>query len=1162
MKRLLSLTTFLLLIASCTSEVDQMVNRVRADFHGDDEVFLASVEAPAPDTKVFADENMKVLWNADDRIAIFNKYTYGYQYRFAGEDGATAGAFKKVPNGDSATGDPLDLIYAVYPFNDNLAISNSGVLSLSLPPTQSYKENSFGIGANTMISVSEGNNLSFKNLGGYIAIRLYGDNIAVSRITIRGNKGEKIAGKAAVTMTMGEVPETTMDASSATDAVSIVCDPAVKIGGSPTNATDFWFVIPPTTFTEGFEITVVDDMGGKFQKKTTKNFTVKRNRLDRMSALNVEPVYDDEHYAFKDANFKAYCMEHFDKDDDGILSAEEAAAVAEIDICTDNITSLKGVELFINLKRLTCVGSDTPTKGSELVSVGALDSLDLTQNIYLEELDCRRNRLKKLFLALNTELADIICDDNPLEEIICNPKQVFRKISKPDGVHVVFMKKTHIPKTSFPDPVFRNYIFAHFDTDGSGDLSETELDDIVQVEISTANVTSLKGMEWFHNLKTLSCRGESKWQSTGKLTGLNLRWNTLLEKLDCSRNQLSTLDLSCNTALMELNCSNNALKIIDLSTNERISILDCSRNNLAESLDLNRLRFLTEVKCGHNKIPLLTLASDYLKIIHCEENLLTSLRIHNPSHSLEELVCSHNKLYRIDLPYFNKLNRLVCHSNYHMTELSLSAWPELTVLDCSGCSLSSLDLANNKLLIDLKCDNNPFTTLDLSPATSLRCFSCTYRQNYSGVKLSEIRLGKDPEILLYDKEHVEIKYVGDRIISFGDNCFKKQCLGYDTDGDGEISKAEALAVTSLNITTDYSRSLKGIEEFENLRELVCRGSENHLVNPNADEDGPDEERTDIGSLEYLDLSQNTKLAVLDCSRNQLRQLDLTNNALLEFLDCSHNIIKSLDVTRNSKLKTLGCEYNDLTNLDITRNIHLETLEIPANIKSLDASNCPRLRFFQISDSIPPLRPTIVWLDSDVDYSMVESLEYSNGDWVTVKYKKRDVRENMLASINHLVEAINALPDGCLSEVMTHLDSLSLYNALADFAESQMELTKEDNRIVYYAWSYSDTPDQLEKRYIYPGCFDDFFFEKRGFVCKQIPYEYGPGDSNTIRIYDNGWENIAGQLVNSAISTLFQDGIKHRIDNKELFNADSFRVFRGIYKYVPATLESPERLEKL
>lgn len=42
-----------------------------------------------------------------------------------------------------------------------------------------------------MTAITDDYFFAFKNVGGYLSLRLYGDNVSVSRITIKGNNGEK-----------------------------------------------------------------------------------------------------------------------------------------------------------------------------------------------------------------------------------------------------------------------------------------------------------------------------------------------------------------------------------------------------------------------------------------------------------------------------------------------------------------------------------------------------------------------------------------------------------------------------------------------------------------------------------------------------------------------------------------------------------------------------------------------------------------------------------------------------------------------------------------------------------------------------------------------------------------------------------------------------------
>lgn len=289
MRRLLFLAASIWLIVSCQAGTDDEM--LLSERKGDAplQTFYATTEGSQHETKVYADANMRVMWNADDRISMFKESTYNYQYRFTGEDGDNAGEFEVIAPGGLISGNSLNYIYAVYPYSSTNKINNAGTpITLTLPAEQAYKEHSFGIGANTMVAVTNNEFLAFKNVGGYLSLRLYGDDVSVSRITLQGNNHEKIAGKAEIAVGLGSLPSVTMT-NDATETISIVCDPAVHLGTSSSNYTDFWFVIPPVSFTQGFTVTVTDAQDASFEASTSESIAISRNTIEWMSPLKVVP---------------------------------------------------------------------------------------------------------------------------------------------------------------------------------------------------------------------------------------------------------------------------------------------------------------------------------------------------------------------------------------------------------------------------------------------------------------------------------------------------------------------------------------------------------------------------------------------------------------------------------------------------------------------------------------------------------------------------------------------------------------------------------------------------------------------------------------------------------------------------------------------------------
>ena len=251
-------------------------------------IYYASFEQPTDEgTRVYANEELLLRWTADDRVSIFGKNTYNQQYKFLGETGDNSGGFNKVDGAEYVTGNPISHTVSVYPYRAATKITEDEVITVTLPAEQHYAENTFGLGANTMVSVSEDNFLQYKTIGGFLVLKLYGEGVSVSSITLKGNNGEKLAGKASISMPLDGTPSAVM-AEDATTTITLTCETSVQLGKTAEESTQFWFVLPPVTFEDGFTLTVTNSAGESFEKTTTKSFSLSRNSLSRMSALKVD----------------------------------------------------------------------------------------------------------------------------------------------------------------------------------------------------------------------------------------------------------------------------------------------------------------------------------------------------------------------------------------------------------------------------------------------------------------------------------------------------------------------------------------------------------------------------------------------------------------------------------------------------------------------------------------------------------------------------------------------------------------------------------------------------------------------------------------------------------------------------------------------------------
>lgn len=254
-------------------------------------IFTASLEQD--ETRTYVEEGNLLRWNAGDQIALFDGNTLNRQYKFDGETGDNSGTFSIVSS-PYGTGNDLTTNYAVYPYASNLKITEAGILTVTLPSEQTYTENSFGLGANTMVAVTKDIDdtfLKFKNACGYLRLQLYGYDVTVKSIALTGNSNEKIAGKSSIIPTYNDEPHISMS-DGATSSITLSCGKGVKIGSTAENATDFWIVIPPTTFEGGFTITITDINDETFTKSTSNEIAIERNVIKPMKTFEV--IFENE----------------------------------------------------------------------------------------------------------------------------------------------------------------------------------------------------------------------------------------------------------------------------------------------------------------------------------------------------------------------------------------------------------------------------------------------------------------------------------------------------------------------------------------------------------------------------------------------------------------------------------------------------------------------------------------------------------------------------------------------------------------------------------------------------------------------------------------------------------------------------------------------------
>ena len=705
--------------------------------------------------------------------------------------------------------------------------------------------------------------------------------------------------------------------------------------------------------------------------------------------------------------------------EDGALTAEEIAAVTEINVSNKSISDLTGIEYFTALTSLNCDGDQ-------------LTSLDVSKNTALTELYCSYNKLTSFDVSKNTALTLFDCSNNKLTSL---------DVSK--NTALTELDCSYNQLTSLD--VSNNTALTSLNCDGN---------QLTSLDVSKNTALTLLDCSW------------------NQITSLDVSKNTALTKLDCSYNKLTSLDLSNNTALTLLNCDGNKLTSLDVSKNTNFTQLYCSWNQLT-SLDLSKNTALTQLYCSYNKLTSLDVSNNTALIeLNCYSNQLTSLDVSNNT-NLTLLDCHSNKLTSLDLSKNTALTELICGVNL-LTSLDVSQNTALKYLHCYSNRLTTLDIRGNTNVKSLACDDNPLVVLNCgnvtvsniaaSPLSMLEIndadtFDITkYGGSAENIISDSITGGTIDKngIITPDENSAKVTYKykyndnGDTItcsiafgiaidkVNFPDENFRNWLLEQNYGEDGVLTAEEIPSVEKIDVSNKFISDLTGIEYFTSLKMLYC--SSNDLSSLDVSKNTAlTELDCSWNLLTSLDVSKNTALTSLNCSSNKLTSLDVSKNTALTSLNCSSNQLTSLDLSNNTALTELDCYFNNLTSLDLSKNTALTGLYCYSNkLTSLDLSKNTALTELDCSDnqltSLDVIQSTAL-TELYCSYNKLTSLDLSKNTALTLlgcysnKLTSLDVSKN--TNLTRLECQDNPLTSLDLSE--TAVTDLSANTTFKEYA---------------------------------------------------------------------------------------------------------------------------------
>lgn len=512
--------------------------------------------------------------------------------------------------------------------------------------------------------------------------------------------------------------------------------------------------------------------------------------------------------------------------------------------------------------------------------------------------------------------------------------------------------------SGFEDPVFREWISENVDTDHNGLLSAKEIEACTKINISSMSVDSLKGIEYFYNLKTLDC-------SHNQLLFLDLKSNTALKSLNCSYNNLTRLNLSSCKKLKELDASSNFFgnsTEISFSKTSSLEKLNIASNFLNE-FNFSRFSGLKELNCSDCNLSSLNPASmPALEKLICSKNSLDILNMSRLS-NLKYLDCSSSSIQTLKLPSTRSLDTIYCQNNL-LTELNLSGFSSLKRLNCSDNKLSDLNFGDCPLE-ELNCGGNtahtPEEFYDLSQFADPETITVVENGMIdSSYRLTAVNITSPAKIRRkfvsagiehYDTQLIYIGYLQEKDFRSHDLFQQMQQL-YPLTDDHMLSREYLKKVSSLTFSENFPLYQTDLFYFTGLKSLTC---------------------TDLEQLTDLDLSKNSELIELTCTGTGIRSLNLTANSRLEYIQLSGNKLSSLNVSGLTNLSFLDCRFNSLDTIETNGCTSLKSsLFFPQSVCLVKADSSGKIPFSEIGNFHESLSPSEILVPGT-------ELMYASGD---------------------------------------------------------------------------------------------------------------------------------------------------------------------------------------
>ena len=509
--RIFTMAAAALILAACGNEefIENVENGAA------EQLVPMTFTANMPQTRTYLSGGTNVHWSKGDEIALWDN-TDKRKFTATEIDGSSA-TFTGEANASN-------IYIAAYPYNAVV-----GEMSrIKLPAKQTAKWKSFdnNLAISYAVSMGGGLNLQFKNACALVKFYMGLSATDVKTVSLVARNGEVLAGTMSLNLERGElIPD--VDSSSRID-----------LSGPFEPAIDYYFVVRPCTLAEGFSLLVEYNDGTLKRTEVRKPVTLKAGQiLDIGAPKNLGPYISQA--------ILPEGMGTPNGDGSVTLSELDLIALEEIEwlnLSSKGLKNLSGIEVYSNLKQLTC--NDNP----------GLTKIDVRKLTKLVRLECNRNALTELKVNGLSNLQVLSCYQNQLTSLDLTGLTNLRTLS-----------------------CSQNQLTS-LDLTGLTSLKTLSCYENPLTSLNLAGLTSLKTLSCYENqLTSLSLAGLTSLKNLycykNQLTSLNLAGLTSLTTLHCYKNQLTELDISMLPALDELRCSYQSGTLSLFMTEEQYSTM-------------------------------------------------------------------------------------------------------------------------------------------------------------------------------------------------------------------------------------------------------------------------------------------------------------------------------------------------------------------------------------------------------------------------------------------------------------------------------------------------------------------------------------------------------------------------------------------------------------